>query len=160
MHKLLFPTVGMALPLPSAFFGEGVGMIWLDEVVCTGLEDSLLNCTHEGVGQTNCRHSEDVSIICPCMFVYHSLVPTQYCIIFIQYCVLVPEGVPKVCENGDIRLAGGKMSHEGRVELCFNGRWGTVCDDGWDQQDAAVVCRQLGFSTATANSKIRPYDKV
>ena len=50
------------------------------------------------------------------------------------------------CVNGDVRLANGTSSNEGRVEVCYNCVWGTVCDSGWNDKDAQVVCRQLGFS--------------
>lgn len=51
-----------------------------------------------------------------------------------------------MCINGDVRLIGGSQSSEGRVEVCYDNEWGTVCDEFWGAEDAGVVCRRAGFS--------------
>lgn len=51
-------------------------------------------------------------------------------------------------EEGAIKLVGGEKVHYGNVEILHNGKWGAVCDDEWDKNEAEVVCRQLGFSGA------------
>ena len=51
------------------------------------------------------------------------------------------------CEEGLVRLAGGTLEREGRVEVCKDGEFGTVCDMKWGRADGQVVCNQLGYST-------------
>ncbi len=44
-------------------------------------------------------------------------------------------------------MVDGSSYNEGRVEVCYNGRWGTVCGDGWTEREVSLVCTGLGFST-------------
>ena len=49
------------------------------------------------------------------------------------------------CTTGVVRLVDGGSVNQGRVEICVNNSWGTVCDDIFGINDARVICRQLGY---------------
>ena len=103
-------------------WSEGVGIIWLDGVQCTGFENSLLSCAASSSEVNSCTHSQDAGVRCP--------------------------SLRQECTDGSVRLRGRATILEGRVELCLNNTWGTICNSQWSNYDARVVCRQLGFSSA------------
>jgi len=99
-------------------------------VRCTGDESSLEQCSTgiESPSSTSYCSSPVVSVICQ------------------GNSTSQPE-----CSSGDLRLVGGQRDSEGRVEICVEGFWGTVCGSGWDQREALVVCRQSGFGARGDN---------
>ena len=101
----------------NAYFGAGTGPINMDNVQCTGNEEFLTNCNFSSIH--NCYHYEDAGVTC---------------------------GVTPQCNHSDIRLVGGSNDNEGRVEVCSNGAWGTVCSYHWTVNEADVVCKQLGIN--------------
>ncbi|XP_063956210.1 scavenger receptor cysteine-rich domain-containing group B protein-like [Lytechinus pictus] len=107
---------GSAVARGEAYYGQGSGPIYLDEVVCSGYESRLTDCSNSGWGIHNCGHFEDAGVECS------------------------DDGTVQ------IRLVDGASSNEGRVEVFYFGQWGTICDDRWGSTDARVVCRQLGYS--------------
>ena len=100
-------------------YGRGFGDIKYSELDCTGNETHLINCTKLTSGFF-CSHFEDVGV-----------------------------GCEPGCEDGQLKLVDGDVVTEGRLEICSNGMWGTVCDNtaSWGIHEARVVCQQLGFPT-------------
>ncbi|NXU16318.1 NETR protein, partial [Pardalotus punctatus] len=136
---------GIPKALSWAHYGQGSGPILLDEVQCSGNELSLDQCKKSDWGQQNCDHIEDAGVSCDPF----TGTDVQFCSRFYPHIAwLAQQLTPSSgsCRaSGTVRLAGGRSPSEGRVEVYYNGDWGTVCDDGWTDLGAQVVCRQLGF---------------
>uniref|UniRef100_A0A8D2ZPZ6 protein-lysine 6-oxidase n=1 Tax=Scophthalmus maximus TaxID=52904 RepID=A0A8D2ZPZ6_SCOMX len=142
----------------SAKFGEGQGLIWLDNERCKGSELSIAECRSNGWGINDCTHAEDLGVICspkrrpgfPPVSLEEPVNPAS------------PQGVH--LEEARLRpvLSGnnGGLVTEGVLEVKHAGRWRHVCERGWDLSSSRVVCGMLGFPMSSCNPKVLSFRKL
>ena len=126
--KNLTCCVTIAATALTTGFNEGTGYIWLSDINCDGSETRLVDCGQAAHGSNTCSHSQDAGVSC----------------------------TGATCLQGAVRLRGGTDT-QGRVEICHNNVWGTVCDEGWDDIDASVACFQLGLPNTSTYIMVNPY---
>ncbi|XP_066577153.1 deleted in malignant brain tumors 1 protein [Amia ocellicauda] len=105
------------------FFGQVEGPIWLDEVRCEGNESSLWDCPARPWGQHDCSHKEDVAIMCS---------GTR---------ATLTKRKEKSFKQ--LRLVSEQFECAGRVEVFYNGTWGSVCMNSFNSFTANLICQQL-----------------
>ncbi|PIO26579.1 hypothetical protein AB205_0143410 [Aquarana catesbeiana] len=122
----------------SAKYGKGIGRIWLDNVICSGSEKSIADCTSRGWGSTDCTHEEDAGVICKDERIPGYVEPNT---IETEQRQLEEVRLRPVITSAKNRLP----IHEGILEIKYRDTWEQVCDVGWTPANSLVVCGMLGF---------------
>ena len=114
--------------------------ILLDNLGCTGSETSLELCSHNGIGAHDCSHSQDVILSCT----EGTYAPSTT---MLNDATSLADGSVRLVDSfsSSSSFTSDNYPTAGRLEVFSGGKWGTVCDDGFTNTNAEVVCSQLGF---------------
>ena len=119
----------------------------MDNVGCTGrywLESKLTDCPFD-THTADCTHSQDAGVYCQTECEMTIPLCKQWTVHYIiHYNSLTLTLVQ--CQRGSVRLSYSTVPLEGTLEICSNETWQTICDRCWNNNAAAVVCHQLGYS--------------
>lgn len=137
---------------PSSSYGKGEGPIWLDNIYCTGKEATLAACSSNGWGVTDCKHTEDVGVVCS-----DKRIPGFK---FDNSLINHIENLNMQVE--DIRIRPILSAYrrrtpvtEGYVEVKDGKVWKQICDKHWTAKNSHVVCGMFGFpGERTYNTKV------
>uniref|UniRef100_A0A8C8LVN0 Lysyl oxidase homolog n=1 Tax=Oncorhynchus tshawytscha TaxID=74940 RepID=A0A8C8LVN0_ONCTS len=126
---------------PSSKYGKGEGRIWLDNVHCSGRERTLAQCKSNGFGVSDCKHSEDVGVVCN-----QRRIPGFK---FISSFTNSVESLNVQIEEVRIRAIYSQRKRvpitEGYLEVKDGGKWRQICDEEWTEMNNRVICGMYGF---------------
>ena len=107
------------IAIPGSAYGIASRGIVLESINCTGNESSLYSCPTSPLG----------------------LITNPVCL---DEGRAASVNCTRICYDGQTRIAGNNF-YSGRVEVCLGNRWGTICDQNWNDVAAAVACRNSKF---------------
>ncbi len=136
----------LGITLLFIFGYVGTGPIF-DAPSCTGSESRLIDCSqHSRINFITRTHYLDAAVRCqPANQGNFYFLKSNFQINLMRWKWIFIYAASVACNHGDARLVGGSSSNEGRIELCYEGVWGSVCTFYLDNRFTAVLCRQLGF---------------
>ena len=136
-----------AISYSNSVSGPGTGPVWLQNLMCTGSEQQLFNCSVMATPNEYCNHYNDAGVQCTGKNACVIFNPHHTISIFLH--LIIAATPVQNCTDWNVRLVGGSSPSQGRVEVCYKKQWGTICSNyGWyiSTLFANVICRQLGYS--------------
>uniref|UniRef100_A0A8C7EYN2 Lysyl oxidase homolog n=1 Tax=Oncorhynchus kisutch TaxID=8019 RepID=A0A8C7EYN2_ONCKI len=126
---------------PSSKYGKGEGRIWLDNVHCSGRERTLAQCKSNGFGVSDCKHSEDVGVVCN----QRRIPGFKFISSFTNSVESLNVQIARIRTSSIYSQRKRVPITEGYLEVKDGGKWRQICDEEWTEMNNRVICGMYGF---------------